>query len=376
MTKVVLAINSDLGKPGKIGMRTYHIAKVCLEKNALVKIFCRSAYAKDIPRRLYYVPFLQKTISLFIRAMNLRVLTPKKQVQSQNKVLGIFDFWVRRHMPPCDIFHTWEYLEKSLQKAKTQGIQTILDIQMAPVLYVDGKPTPYQKAAYLKYPELIDYFIAPSEFTKDILLQLHIPEEKIFLVPFGVDTAIFRPTETKKEKFICMFAGTLCERKGTRLLLQAWEELNLQDAELVLCGNIKKEFRGTLHTYKNRLKNLRTTGSISENKLMREYQQASIFVFPSLVEGSAKVTYEALACGLPVVTTKNAGSVVEDGVSGYIIPDMDVQSIKEKMRYLYDNPQETIRIGKNARLRAEQYTWKHYGENIMELYERIKTCTR
>ena len=103
--------------------------------------------------------------------MNLRVLTPKKQVQSQNKVLGIFDFWVRRHMPPCDIFHTWEYLEKSLQKAKTQGIQTILDIQMAPVLYVDGKPTPYQKAAYLKFDsELLETINALREIVKKIVV--------------------------------------------------------------------------------------------------------------------------------------------------------------------------------------------------------------
>ena len=61
------------------------------------------------------------------------------------------------------------------------------------------------------------------------------------------------------------------------------------------------------------------------------YQQADIFVLPSIEEGSALVTYEAMACGLPVVTTPNAGSVVRDGVEGFIVSIRDPDALAERI---------------------------------------------
>jgi len=369
--KVVLAINSDVGKPGKIGVRTYMIAKACMQKNLLKKIFCRGIAIRDISRSYFFVPPFQKILSLLARAISLRSSSINLQLRVQNKTLGIFDFWTRNHMPVCNIFHAWDYLEGSFKKAKKQGSITVLDIQMAPVLYVDKKPTPYTKAPYLKYPELIDYFIAPSKFTKDILLRLGILEKKIAVVPFGVDIEKFKPGLSQKKKFVCLFVGTLCERKGTNDLLQAWKELGLLDTELVLCGNVKKEFSSTLKKYQGELKNIRLPGQIHGDELLQEYQRASVFVFPSLVEGSAKVTYEALACGLPVITTDNAGSVVKDGESGFIVPAINTSTLKEKIKYLYDHPEIIKKMSSAARKNAEAYSWDTYGKNVVSIYEKI-----
>ena len=65
---------------------------------------------------------------------------------------------------------------------------------------------------------------------------------------------------------------------------------------------------------------------------------ADVFVFPSLFEGSAVVTYEALACGLPSVVTPEAGSVVRDGVEGFLVAPRDVLALAERMEQLGNDP--------------------------------------
>ena len=74
--------------------------------------------------------------------------------------------------------------------------------------------------------------------------------------------------------------------------------------------------------------------------------------FPSQCEGSAKVTYEAAACGLPQVTTREAGDVVEDGVQGNIVPPADVDALAAAIRQLYDHPEIVERMSLAARERV------------------------
>ena len=75
----------------------------------------------------------------------------------------------------------------------------------------------------------------------------------------------------------------------------------------------------------------------------------------------ARVTLEAMACGLPVIATPNSGTVVRDGVDGFLVQPRDIESLKEKIRFFYDNPHRIITMGDNARKRAEQYTWPDFG---------------
>ena len=87
---------------------------------------------------------------------------------------------------------------------------------------------------------------------------------------------------------------------------------------------------------------------------------ADVFVFPSLFEGSAVVTYEALACGLPCVVTPNAGSVVRDGVEGFIVPPRNVAALAERMERLGSDPQLRAEYAAAARVRALEFDWQRY----------------
>jgi glycosyltransferase involved in cell wall biosynthesis len=94
------------------------------------------------------------------------------------------------------------------------------------------------------------------------------------------------------------------------------------------------------------------------------YQQADVFTFPTIEEGSALVTYEALACGLPVVTTPNAGSVVRDGVEGLLVPIRNVEALAAALECLRADERLRREMGRAARARAEEFTWDGYGETL------------
>jgi glycosyltransferase involved in cell wall biosynthesis len=91
-----------------------------------------------------------------------------------------------------------------------------------------------------------------------------------------------------------------------------------------------------------------------------------VFVFPSLFEGSAVVTYEALACGLPAVVTPSAGSVVRDGVEGFLVPPGEVEPLAAAMERLGGDPQLRAAMSAAARARAEEFDWPRYNSAVAD----------
>jgi len=89
-------------------------------------------------------------------------------------------------------------------------------------------------------------------------------------------------------------------------------------------------------------------------------------VFPSLDEGMALVQLEAMACGLPIITTANAGgeSVINNGIEGFIVPIRDPGSIARKIKELYENESLRISMAENAVKQAHRFTWDVYGKKL------------
>jgi glycosyltransferase involved in cell wall biosynthesis len=110
---------------------------------------------------------------------------------------------------------------------------------------------------------------------------------------------------------------------------------------------------------------------VPHKNMTQHYNNADIFVFPSLHEGSALVTYEAMSCGLPVITTRNSGSIVRDGLDGFIVPLRDASMLAEKMQYFYDNQDKIAQMGKSAGEHAKDFTWDKYGHKLIGIYNKI-----
>ncbi|CAB3289263.1 Glycosyl transferase group 1 [Methanocaldococcus lauensis] len=381
MGGVLFLLNSDFGVKNTIGARAKPIADELI-KNHNLKIICRG-YDKNLKSR-YNIIQIFSHADIIMKLLTAIPIYLSKRFPANKIKNNIFEHLTINKLKNIDlneydIVHSWEFLPRVYKyiKEKNPEIKIIQDVPMAfpnvlrnlkdyNILFTGEIPEiPDYVKQSLKY---IDYYIAPSEFVKKSLINEGIDETKIFVVPFGVDIEKFKPIKKDYNgTFKVAFSGNVNNRKGISYLIQAWKELNLKNAELNIYGRVYPEVKKYFNDAEKY--NIKIYGFVKN--IEEELPKNHIYVFPSLLEGSAKSVYEALACGLPVITTENAGSVVEDGKEGFIIPTQDVESLKEKILFFYNNREAIKEFGKRARKKAEQYTWENYGKRVVEIYKLV-----
>jgi glycosyltransferase involved in cell wall biosynthesis len=298
------------------------------------------------------------------------------------------DWIASRHLASgrYDLFHSWSGdCLRSLEVAKRHRIPSVVEI---PTWHRDGgkekvvRPKPaappvnnstlekwknrllLQRKRFIKEYELADLLLVLSEKAAKTFRVRGFPEEKLFYLPRGVDVERFKPGR-RPEKFRAVFAGALIKRKGIQHVLEAWHRLNLPDAELWLVGFLHEEAKPFLKQFWR--ENIRVVGFVRdpENYL----NQSSVHIFPSQWEGSAKVTYEAAACGLPQITTREAGDVVRDGIEGVIVQPGNVDAIAAALEQLYYHPEIVEAMGNAARRRVvDNFTWDHFRTRLLDAY--------
>lgn len=224
--------------------------------------------------------------------------------------------------------------------------------------YIEHEETEYREA---------DYVITPSEFVYSSFLKQGVPEGKVLCEPYGVDPNRYTPGQQEDNTTtVFLFAGRVGLRKGIQYLLDAWDILDLDNAELRIAGGVEETGRRFIEQYRDD-DSIIFLGWVDD--IIKLYQDASVFVFPTLEEGSAYVTYEAMATQLPLITTAHSGWVGRDGEHGIEVPTRDTDAIVEAMKQLYENKTQRTKMGRNAReLVEERYSWDRYGERIYDTY--------
>ncbi len=293
-----------------------------------------------------------------------------------------------------DMFHSWSGdCLLSLREAKERGIPSIVEIptwhrdrgkiKRAPANDGIEEPQPrwpkrwkedllLQRDRFLEEYDLADLILVLSEKAAETFRVQGFPEEKLFYLPRGVDVERFTPG-TRPGHFRAVFSGALIERKGVHHLLMAWRKLNLKNAELWLVGSVHDEMKPYLEKLAG--DDVKVVGFAREPE--KYLRQSTVHVFPSQCEGSAKVTYEAAACGLPQITTREAGDVVQDGVEGIIVEPGDIDALAGAIQHLYDHPELVERMSLAARKRVvENFTWDHFRTRLLGAYERAMQMVR
>jgi alpha-maltose-1-phosphate synthase len=206
--------------------------------------------------------------------------------------------------------------------------------------------------------ERADGILVPSEHIAQTLVRHGTARQRIRVVPYAADCRRFHPDPAKRHDATCtfLFAGGITQRKGIKYLLEAWRRVRRPGWRLQLLGALPRD-PGPLRGY---LGEVEVLGQVAHAEVPERMAAADVFVFPSLFEGSAVVTYEALACGLPSVVTPNAGSVVRDGKEGLLVPAGDVEHLAEAMERIGNDPSLRAAMGLAARRRAEEFDWLHY----------------
>src|SRR5438128_10223527 len=229
-----------------------------------------------------------------------------------------------------------------------------------------------ERNRFIEEYELADLLLVLSETAADTFRARGFPEEKLFYLPRGVNVERFKPGQ-RPAKFRAVFAGALIKRKGIQHVLEAWHRLNLPEAELWLVGYVHDEAKPHLKEFWR--DNIRVVGFVSDPESY--LNQATVHVFPSQWDGSAKVTYEAAACALPQITTREAGDVVRDGIEGIIVKPGDVGAIATALEHLYRHPEIVQQMGSAARRRmVENFTWDHFRTRLLDAYETAMRMAR
>src|SRR3954447_9725955 len=296
------------------------------------------------------------------------------------------DWIASRHLATgrYDLFHSWSGdCLQSLRVAKKLRIPSIVEIptwhrdrgKVAGDRAAGSTPEPARnwkenllqtRERFIEEYDLADLLFVLSQKAADTFRVQGFSEEKLYYLPRGVDVDRFKPG-LRPPIFRAVFSGALIERKGIHHLLEAWYRLNLKDAELWLVGSVHDEAKPHLKKYWR--DNIKVVGF--KRDVENYLSQGTVHIFPSQCEGSAKVVYEAAACGLPQITTREAGDVVNDGVEGIIIQPGNVGELAAAILELYRHPETVARMSEAARRRVvDNFTWDHFRTRLLIAYEK------
>ena len=383
---VVISCFSRVGGVG-IGNVLFHTARAAHRAQLLDAVICYGNRQQEIPKK-------------FIRPVHFQPAKPfsflKARYYYTLKRMTL-DKAARRYLRRngCDVFHGWttECIH-SLEAARAIGAKTVVE-RPAPhpagtrrllreeyerwgVPFSRGEGIRLLRKIDLGFRdevvapaefELADRVVVQSEFGVHSFLEEGFPRERLVLLPRAADIGDYPPRSPEKARFRVLFVGMVCLRKGILDLVRAWIDLALPGGELWVVGQIHDEIVPLLKPYRDD-PSIRFFGHVQEG-VSRIFSMADVFVLPSVVEGSAKTTYEAMAAGLPVITTPNAGSVIRDGKDGYIVPIRDPEAIREKILHLFQNPDTAKAMGGSARMRVGDFSWEIYEERLISLYREL-----
>lgn len=219
--------------------------------------------------------------------------------------------------------------------------------------------------------ELATRIVVASSFTKRSLVSQGVPAEKIHVNPYGVNLKQFRPESAPRagRPLRFLFLGSVSALKGVPLLLDAWQRLDAGGHELHIVGHVSDRSRALIPESPG----LKVIGKVPHDSLPELVRGYDVLVFPSYGDGFGLVILEALASGLPVITTFATGGpdLIEDGVEGFLVESGNVEALGISMKFFIDRPERLSQMGAAARRKAEQYSWDAYGDRWSRLIGKV-----
>jgi len=219
---------------------------------------------------------------------------------------------------------------------------------------------------YLKH---VKYFITPSMFMKNKLIEFGIPKEKLVYIPNFVSFQSIIPIYNSKSYLL--YSGKLLKTKGLATLLKAIKDL--PDISLFIAGDgdMKEELEA--YVKYNMLQNIRFLGHLEENELHNVLKDSLFVILPTeCYENAPMAVLEAFAHGKPVVGSNIAGipELVIDGETGLLFEPGNYKQLKEKIEYFLSHPDKIIEMGRNARRKVEkEYNAELYYQRLMNVYQ-------
>lgn len=267
-----------------------------------------------------------------------------------------------------------------LQRAKGRGAVIVTDFIITPLnkeieaeeqrnwpgwetTAVTQREMAFYRRRVTRILEISDLYLCPSQsVARDLANLPSFDSRKARIVPYGLSGVLKRRPQPELGRVL--FAGTAGLRKGIPYLAEAARILKQRKTgiDIVVAGAVSSTIR-----FRPETRDLIFLGKLDREQMADEFARADIFCLPSLAEGSATVIFEAMAFGIPIVTTISSGSVVENGVEGYIVPERDGKATADAIERIYSNRERRGEMSKAALRTAVRYSDENCGAMFIKV---------
>lgn len=217
-----------------------------------------------------------------------------------------------------------------------------------------------------------DAIAVPTRFAASTFVAEGIAAEKLIVNPYGVDPEAFAPRGAPGSGAArILFAGAVGVRKGVPELLRAFDKIS-PGAELHLVGMLEPGMADLIASHNH--PGLIVHGPLPFARLRELYASADIFCLPSIEEGFGMVLLQAMASGLPVVTTNVTGGteLVREGENGFLVPPGDADTLADALSGLAADREGAWEMGRRARHHIEtSFRWSHYIDRAVTAYQQL-----
>lgn len=358
-----------LSQSGYLNQLLTTYPRFMVRKHVGSKITLKTIPSLELRRRLYPKLGVNKNIDLSIA-----------------KTFGEFS---KRHVrSDTDIFVGWSSASlEAIERAQDFGSKIIIERGSTHIaeqtnvlheaykefgLHFNGTPLEIIEREEREY-SLADKISVPSKYAAQTFVDRGIPKNKIFINRYGVNLGLFHPPTKRPSdrKPRIIFVGGVGIRKGVPWLIEAFKSLSSK-AELHLIGPISPDYEPILRVTVG--KGIHVRGALPSNQLAAEYGRGDIFCLPSLEEGYGMVILQAMACGLPVVTTHVVGAadLLEHGYNGFIVASGDRTALGDALLHLVDDTHLRQSMGAQALATVQsRQSWDDYIHRSVAFYKKL-----
>jgi glycosyltransferase involved in cell wall biosynthesis len=217
---------------------------------------------------------------------------------------------------------------------------------------------------------LADVVMVNSKWTLDALVKLGVPSEKIAIVPLAYESEEIEPEKTPRPDgpLRVLYLGQVNIRKGIQYLLEAARKLDKKKFLFDVAGPISIADKHVVTAPAN----VTFHGAVTRDRVREFYREADVFVLPTISDGFALTQLEAMAHGLPVVTTPNCGEVVRDGIDGFLVPARDATALAKALESLSDDPERLDAMREAARENVARFGLDALDQNLRAIEQRLR----
>jgi glycosyltransferase involved in cell wall biosynthesis len=218
--------------------------------------------------------------------------------------------------------------------------------------------------------ELADIIMVNSQWTANLIVADGADKSKIEIIPLAYDASsiVERPKKLRlpEEPLRVLWLGTVCLRKGIHYLLEAAKQLEGEHVEFSIVGpiQIKREILSKSPA------NIKWMGPAARSEAPAYFASADLFILPTISDGFAITQLEAMAHGIPVISTWNCGDVVVSGKNGYRVPACDSAALAEAIMKFVSNPNLSAEMRDSCISTAREHSMERYGENLHQIVVR------